>query len=174
MHTDPSASSRAPAAAGLQIWCTPSRGWGGGGSGGRWLLQRIPQTATECLFFLFLFEKLLFKPTSPNKHLATQPSLALSQESCSRPGGCQAWGCSCPGPRAGPKGLIVLKHSLYCLIFQCPLQFLVSNLHICWNSIGCLLCSSEDRLGVSTMHSGEWTLLPPISLPSSPRSNFWT
>ena len=33
------------------------------------------------------------------------------------------------------------------LIFQCPLS-LVSDLHICWNTFGCSLCSS-DQLGVS-------------------------
>ena len=33
-------------------------------------------------------------------------------------------------------------------VFQCPLQFLASKLHISWDSIGCSLCSSEDRLGV--------------------------
>ena len=32
-------------------------------------------------------------------------NLALSQESCSRPGS-QAWGCSRPGPRAGPRDLL--------------------------------------------------------------------
>ena len=76
----------------------------------------------------------------------TQPSLALSQESCSRP--CTlARGFSSPGPRAGPRELIVLMHSSYSLIFQCPLS-LVSDFRICWNTIGCSLCSS-DQLGVS-------------------------
>ena len=54
-----------------------------------------------------------------------------------------------------------------CLIFQCPLQFLVSNPHICWDTIGCWLCSSLDWLGVSPVCRGKWTLLLPISLPSS-------
>ena len=76
--------------------------------------------------------------------LLTQPRLALSQESSSRP--C-ARGFSCPGPRACPRDLIVLKHSSYRLIFQCPLS-LVSDLHICWSTVGCSLCSS-DQLGVS-------------------------
>ena len=48
---------------------------------------------------------------------------ALSQELCDRPEGCWTWGCSHPGPCAGPRDLIVLKHSPYHLIFQCPLQF---------------------------------------------------
>ena len=76
----------------------------------------------------------------------TQPSLALSQESCSRP--CtRAGGFSCPGPHAGPRDVIVLKHSSYSQIFQCPLSF-VSSVHICWNTVGCSLCSS-DQLGIS-------------------------
>ena len=43
------------------------------------------------------------------------------------------------------------------LIFQCPLQFLVSNLHICWGTAGCSLCSSEDWLGVLHMCKGKCT-----------------
>ena len=80
--------------------------------------------------------------------------------------GAGAWGCCCPGPRAGPRDLIVLKHSPYCLIFQCPLQFLVSYLPICWGTVSCSLCSSVDLLGVSPVCSGKWNLLPPISPPS--------
>ena len=61
--------------------------------------------------------------------------LALSQKSCGRPGRCQTWGCSrpgpCPGPRPGPhpgphpgsRDLIVPNLSLYHLIFQRPLHF---------------------------------------------------
>ena len=108
------------------------------------------------LFSLFLFEKFfLFKTPSPHKHLdshTVQPSLILSQESCSRP--CTwARGFSCPGLRTGPRGLIVLKHSSYRLSFQCRLQFLFSDVHICWNTIGCSLCSS-DQLGVSLVLRG--------------------
>ena len=81
----------------------------------------------------------------------TQPSQALSQESCSRP--CTlARGFSRPGPLAGPWDLIVLKHSSYRLIFQGPLP-LVSDLHICRNTVGCLLCSS-DLVGVSLVPRG--------------------
>ena len=47
----------------------------------------------------------------------------------------------------GPGDLIVLQHSSYHQIFQCPLS-LVSDLHICWNTVGCSLCSS-DQLGIS-------------------------
>ena len=76
----------------------------------------------------------------------TQSSLPLSQESCSRP--CTpAGGFSLPSPRAGPRDHIVLKHSSYRQIFQCPLS-LVSDLHICRNTVGCSLCSS-DPLGIS-------------------------
>ena len=81
----------------------------------------------------------------------TQPSMALSQESCSRP--CApARGFSRSSPCAGPRDLIVLKHSSYHLIFQCLLS-LVSDLHICWNTIGCSLCSS-DQLGGSLVLRG--------------------
>ena len=58
------------------------------------------------------------------------------------------------------------------LIFPCPLQFLVSNLHISWNTVGCSLYSSEDQLGLSPMHRGSGLysylscghLLPPTNL----------
>ena len=105
------------------------------------------------LFSLFLFEKfLLFKPSSPStsaSHIAQPGSLPriLQQTLC--PGRV----FSHPGPRTGPRDLIVLKHSSYCLIFQCPLQSLVSNLHICWNTVGCSLCSS-DQLGLSLVLRG--------------------
>ena len=71
-----------------------------------------------------------------------------------------------PGPHTGPRDLIVLKHSPYCLIFQCPLQFLVSYIHICWGTVGCSLCSSVDWLGVLPVCRGKWNPLPPISSPS--------
>ena len=80
----------------------------------------------------------------------TQPSLALSQESCSRPLRPRMQGFSHPGPHIGPRGLTVLKHSSYHLIFQCRLQFLVSDLDICWNTVDCSLCSS-DQLGISLL-----------------------
>ena len=47
----------------------------------------------------------------------------------------------------GSRDLIVLKHSSYHLIFRCPLS-LVSDLYICWNTVGYSLCSS-DQLGIS-------------------------
>ena len=67
---------------------------------------------------------------------------ALSQEPYGRPGRCQAWGYSHPGHLTDSRVLIVLKHSPCCLIFQCPLQFLASNFHIYWVTVGCSLCSS--------------------------------
>ena len=100
------------------------------------------------LFSLFLFLKFfLFKPPwskqAPGLSHSQPRSLPRILQQTLRPGR----GISCPGPRAGPRDLIVLKHSSYHLIFQCPLSF-VSDLHICWNTVGCLLCSS-DQLGVS-------------------------
>ena len=82
--------------------------------------------------------------------LLTQPSLALSQESCSRP--CAGAGLQSPSPARGPGDLIVLEHSSYRLIFRCPLS-LVSDLQICWNTVGCSLCSS-DQLGISLVLRG--------------------
>ena len=63
----------------------------------------------------------------------------------------RAWGCSGSGPCAGPRDLYVLKQYPYLLFFQCSLYFLVSYLHKCWGTVGCLLCSSVDRLGVTPM-----------------------
>ena len=106
------------------------------------------------LFSLFLFEKfLLFKPPGPNKHMAcltAQPGSLpkLLQQTLQL-----AWGFSCPGPQAVFRDLTVLKHSSYRLIFQCPLQSLASDLHICWNTVVCSLCSS-DQLGISLVLRG--------------------
>ena len=106
-------------------------------------------THSPCVFAtLSLFSTLWFQ-ASRSLLVLLKPCLAgegaidlvLSQESCGRPCGHWAWGYSHPGPCAGPRDLIVLKHSPNCLIFQCPLQFLVSNLHICWDTIGCSLCA---------------------------------
>ena len=102
------------------------------------------------LFSLFLFEKfLLFKPPGRNKHLASHTAQPGSLPRILQQTLCLGRGFSCPGPCAGPRDLIVLKHSSYHLIFQCPLS-LVSDLHICWNTIGYSLCSS-DHLGVSLL-----------------------
>ena len=86
---------------------------------------------------------------------------------------CLGRGFSCPGPHAGPRDLIVLKHSSYRLSFQCPLS-LVSYFHICWNTIGCSLCSS-DHLGVSLVlrGSGLRSYLPRHHLPKEPSMVFF-
>ena len=50
--------------------------------------------------------------------------------------------------------------------FSMSSTILASNLHICWDTVGCSLCSSEDGLGVPPVPRGKWTLLPHIMLPS--------
>ena len=91
-------------------------------------------------------------PPGPNKHLAAhtaQPgSLPRILQQTLHPGR----SFSRPGPQAGPRDLIVLKHSSYRHLFQYPLS-LVSDLHICWNTLGFSLCSS-DQLGVSLVLRG--------------------
>ena len=117
------------------------------------LLRRVLYLATECFYFLFLFEKFfLFKPPWSNKHLAAHTAQPGSLPRILQQTLCRGWGFSHPGPCTGPRDLIVLKHSSYCQIFQCPLSF-VSDLHICWNTVGCLLCSS-GQLGVSLVLRG--------------------
>ena len=51
--------------------------------------------------------------------------------------------------------------------FQCSPTILASNLHICWDSIGCSICSLEDWLGVPPVLRRKGALLPSTSLPSS-------
>ena len=114
------------------------------------LLPRVLSLAPECLYFLFLFEKFfLFKPPwSKQAPGCSQLSLALSQESCSSPCAWAEASAALVAARVpGPGDLIVLKHSSYRQIFQSPLS-LVSDLRICWNTVGCSLCSS-DQLGIS-------------------------
>ena len=86
-------------------------------------------------------------PPGPNKHLAAHTAQPGSLPRILQQTLCPGWGFSRPVPRAGPRDLIVLKHSSYRLIFQCPLS-LVCDLHMCWNTVGCSLCSS-DQLGIS-------------------------
>ena len=110
----------------------------------------ISLTSYYVPLFLFLFEKFfLFKPPGPNKHLAAhtaQPgSLPRILQQTLRLG--RGFSRPRPRPRVGPGCLIVLEHSSYSLIFRCPLS-LVSDLHICWNTVGYSLCSS-DQLGIS-------------------------
>ena len=44
---------------------------------------------------------------------------------------------------------------------------LASSFHICWDTIGYSLCSSEDQLGVPPVCKGKWTPLSPTSPLSS-------
>ena len=106
------------------------------------------------LFSLFLFNKFfLFKPPWSKQAPGCSHSPAwLSPKNPAADPAPGTGGFSCPGPRAGPGELIVLKHSSYSLIFQCHLS-LVSRLHICWNTFGCSLCSS-DQLGVPLVLRG--------------------
>ena len=91
---------------------------------------------------------------------------ALSQSPAAGPVGV-GLGLQSPWSLCWSRGPFFLKQSPYRLFFQCPLYFWVSYFHKRWGTVGCLLCSSVDRLGVSPMCRGKWTLLPPISLPSS-------
>ena len=83
--------------------------------------------------------------------------LAVFQEPCSRPSGCQAWGSSRPGPCTGPGDLIVPKHSPYHLIFQCSLHFwppifiyaeMLLALHSAPQKMGQVLHLCTRRLGL--------------------------
>ena len=130
---------------GLLIPSSQSRGWGGGGHHRPQLLRRD--------LFLFCGEKFfLFKPPwSKQAPGCSHSSAWLSPKNPSA--------APVPGPGLQPpwsprrsQGPIVLKHSSYRQIFQCPLS-LVSDLHMCWNTIGCVLCSS-DQLGVSLVLRG--------------------
>ena len=90
-------------------------------------------------------------PPGPNKHLAAHTAQPGSLPRMLQPTLCPG-GASVALSCEGPGDLIVLKHSSYCLIFRCPLS-LVSDLHICWNTVGCSLCSS-DQLGISLVLRG--------------------
>ena len=51
--------------------------------------------------------------------------------------------------------------------FSMSSTVLPSNLHICWDTVGCSLCSSVDWVGVSPMCRGKWNPLPPIECQTS-------
>ena len=143
---------------GLLIQCSQSRGWGPKGTRGHGCCREFSKQLLSTSILPFSFQEIppIQAPLSKQAPGLSQPSLALSHESCSRH--CSpAGGFSRPGPCSGPRDLIVLKHSSYHLIFQCPLQSLVSDLWICWNTVGCLLCSS-DQLGVSLVPRGSGLL----------------
>ena len=64
-------------------------------------------------------------------------------------------------------GTLPSQHSLLTVCFSMSSTILASNLPICWESVGCSLCSSKDRLSVPPVHRGKWALLPPTSPPYS-------
>ena len=72
-------------------------------------------------------------------------------------------GSLAPGPGTFPWASKISSPS----VFKCPLQSSASKLHINWDSIGCLLCSSEDQIGVQVGCMRKWvqlaTNLPPTS-----------
>ena len=67
---------------------------------------------------------------------------------------------------ADPRELTIPTQSPHHLFFNVLLLFLASKLHISWDSLGCSLCSSEDRLGVPAGHRENQALLLPTSPPS--------
>ena len=80
---------------------------------------------------------------------------------------CPDWAFSHPGRSASPGDLIVLKHSSYSQIFHCPLP-LAPDLHICWNTVGCSLCSSDQlRISLALRGSGLRSHLSCCHLPVS-------
>ena len=140
--------------AGLQViaWaaflCSQSRAEGGGAPEAAAAAAAAESSLTSNYVPLFslLFEKFfLFKP--PWSKRAPGCSHSPAWLSPTNPAADPA-----SGRHAGPGDLIVLKHSSYPLIFRCPLS-LVSDLHICWNTVGCSLCSS-DQLVISLVLRG--------------------
>ena len=86
------------------------------------------------IFFFFLRNSSYSSPPGPNMYLAAHTahpgSLPRILHQSLRPG----QGFSRTVRHADPRDLIVLKHSSYRQIFQCPLS-LVSDLHKCWNTL---------------------------------------
>ena len=113
------------------------------------LLRRVLYLAAECLYFLFFFLRNSSYSSPPWSKQAPCCSHSPAWLSPNNPAGDPppGPGLQSPSSLCGSRDLIVLKHSSYSLIFQCPLS-LVSDLHICWNNVGCSLCSS-DQLGIS-------------------------
>ena len=104
------------------------------------------------LFSLFLFEKFfLFKPpwSKQAPGLSHSPAWLSPKNPAADPA---------PGPGASAAlvpALVpgtLLSLSTFPTVVQCPLS-LVSDLHICCNTVGCSLCSS-DQLGVSLVPRG--------------------
>ena len=122
------------------------------------------------IFFFFLRNSSYSSPPGPNMYLAAHTAHPGSLPRILQQILCPGRGFGRPGPCAGPRDLIVLKHSSYCQIFQ-RLLSLVSDLHICWNTVGCSLCSS-GQLGISLVlrGSGLRSLLSHRHLGSSPKT----
>ena len=51
-------------------------------------------------------------------------------------------------------GTLLYQSNLFTVYFSMSSTILAFNLHICWDSIGCSLCSSEDWLGVPPVCRG--------------------
>ena len=138
---------------GLLIRHSQSRGWAGRGARGHGCCGEFSNyLLSASIFFFFLRNSSYSSPPGPNKHQAAHTALPGSLPRILQQTVRLSWGFSRPGPHAGPGDLIVLKHSSYHQIFHCPLA-LVSDLHICWNTVGCSLCSS-DQLGFSLVLRG--------------------
>ena len=117
-----------------------------------------------CLYFLFLFEKFFLSKPPWSKQVpgCSQLSLALSQESCSRP--CTQVGASAalvPGCQGlyCPYALFLLSDLSMSPIFGLRSSYM---LEYCW-LFSLVLRSARYFTGIE----GKSTLLPPISLPSS-------
>ena len=88
---------------------------------------------------------------------------------------------SCKTPMVGPTGTgpgaavalvpalvpgtLLSQTNLLTICFLLYNTILASRLHICWDSVGCSLWSSEDWPCVPPVCKGKWTPLPPPSLP---------
>ena len=102
----------------------------------------------------------------PGWWLVTTPKSTGSEQLLHSP--CAWAGASAALVSAGPRDLIVLNHSSYSQIFRCPL-YLVSDLHIYWNTIGCSFCSSDQlRVSLVLRGSGLFPHLSHCHLPPSP------
>ena len=151
VHTDPGFKC----VLGLLIRCSQSRGCGSGGTRGHGCCREFSKQLPSASIFSFSFREIppIQAPWPKQAHGLSHSPAWFSPKNLAADPAVLARGFSRPGPHAGPRDLIVLKHSSYRLIFQCPLQSLVSDLCICWNTVGCLLCSS-DQLGVSLVLRG--------------------
>ena len=151
VHTDPGFKC----VLGLLIRCSQSRGCGSGGTRGHGCCREFSKQLPSASIFSFSFREIppIQAPRSKQAPGLSHSPPWLSPKNLAVEPVVLARSFGRPGLHVGPRDLIVLKHSSYHLIFQCLLRFLVSDLHICWNIVGCLLCSS-DQLGVSLVLRG--------------------